>query len=179
MVINFSGQRIMHRHLFLTIVAATGAMMAAAVGGCADLKSDLPVPVSPAGVVHPEGITNPSSPDWHGNLVREFNWDLRACQECHGTAYTGGTAGVSCITCHDNGGGPENCATCHGTVNPAPPDDLAGNTERTFPGVGAHQKHVAANDGLCVECHMTPVGGIFDPQHIDSTPGVGRSSGAG
>jgi predicted CxxxxCH...CXXCH cytochrome family protein len=162
----------MHRHLLTTILAATGALLALGLLGCADLKNDLPVPASPGVVVHPEGIANPSSPDWHGNVVRQSNWNLKTCQTCHGRDYGGGTAGASCITCHDNGGGPENCATCHGTTNPAPPKDLAGNTTTNFPGVGAHQKHMTANEGLCIECHITPVGGIFDPRHIDTTPGA-------
>jgi predicted CxxxxCH...CXXCH cytochrome family protein len=155
------------------ILVAGGILLGLVLTGCADVKNnDGPAPVAPGVVVHPAGILDPASPDWHGNLARQHGWDLRLCQTCHGADYHGGTSGASCVGCHNNGGGPENCATCHGTTNPAPPKDLAGHTDRSYPGVGAHQKHISAAEGLCVECHVTPVGTIFDTRHIDVTPGA-------
>ncbi len=53
------------------------------------------------------------------------------------------------------------CTTCHGTAaNAAPPKDLAGNTARSFKGVGAHQQHLATSTWhrpvVCSSCHVVP-----------------------
>lgn len=157
----------MDRRHFLPILAAAVALALFGLAGCAELKTDLPAPVSPGVNVHPEGVTEPSSPDWHGNAIRANNWDLRECQKCHGVDYAGGTAGTSCNDCHTAPGGPENCSTCHGTTNPAPPRDLKGNTSRTAVGVGAHQAHVAYAGGLCVGCHVTPGENLFGYPHMN------------
>jgi predicted CxxxxCH...CXXCH cytochrome family protein len=103
--------------------------------------------------------------------VQANKYDLQLCQSCHGATYAGGTAGQSCNTCHNKTGGPENCTTCHGSVNAAPPKDLADHTSRTFKGVGAHQKHLSG--GLlgaavaCSECHKVPTA-VSSAGHIDT-----------
>ncbi len=47
------------------------------------------------------------------------------------------------LTCHTKPAGPENCTTCHGSTNAAPPKDLSNNTsnDRTRQS-GAHQVHL-------------------------------------
>ena len=126
--------------------------------------------------LHGRGWVDESSSNFHGTFVRSANWDMRSCQSCHGTVYDGGKVGVSCRTCHTGGAGPENCATCHGgTANPAPPRDLNKNTAATFHGVGAHQVHLLGSSvaGMvaCGECHIVP-GSVYDPGHIDTSPGA-------
>ena len=70
----------------------------------------------------------------------------------------------------------ESCNTCHGSAeNNAPPQDLAGHTETTHQGVGAHQVHVMGGEiGTpldCSACHINP--DAFDaPGHFDDTPGA-------
>lgn len=66
------------------------------------------------------------------------------------------------------GGG---CTSCHGSEqDSAPPTDLAGNTERSFSGVGAHQQHVGASDWrrtlACSNCHVVP-STVDSPGHMD------------
>jgi hypothetical protein len=49
--------------------------------GCSKLHTD--IPLAPAVTIHKEGITNPDSKNFHGNLVRLNGWDLLSCQQCH------------------------------------------------------------------------------------------------
>jgi predicted CxxxxCH...CXXCH cytochrome family protein len=125
--------------------------------------------------LHGRGWVDPSSPNFHGNAIKGANWDMRPCQTCHGANYDGGKVGVSCRTCHTDTGGPEACATCHGSTNPAPPRDLFGNTTKAARGVGAHQKHVATGTissvVRCGECHVVP-GAIYSAGHIDAGDGA-------
>jgi len=71
----------------------------------------------------------------------------------------------------DVGDAGEACDTCHGAAGqPAPPPDLAGGTDRTARGVGAHAAHLAASDRhatvRCSHCHPVP-DRIDAPGHID------------
>jgi predicted CxxxxCH...CXXCH cytochrome family protein len=65
----------------------------------------------------------------------------------------------------------EDCASCHGTENPAPPRDLAGRTETALRTVGAHQTHVLGTERsrpvACAECHLVPEQ-VLDPGHLDT-----------
>ncbi len=140
--------------------------------GCAELKDKIPAPTSSAISVHAEGWTDPASAQFHGKEISADDWDMGSCKTCHGADYSGGTAAVSCQTCHTNAGGPENCATCHGGPNsPAPPGDLAGNSTSSSPGVGAHVKHVLggalASKIWCYECHNVPTS-VYAAGHVDS-----------
>ena len=62
---------------------------------------------------------------------------------------------------------------CHGDQNTAaPPQDLAGNTETTRVGVGAHRSHLAPaptkyRKVLCQDCHQVPID-IAAPGHMDT-----------
>lgn len=150
--------------LIVTILAIIAA-------GCTDLRTTLPT-TSPGTIrVHDAGWVEKSSSNFHGRFVANAGWDMSLCQSCHGGNYDGGTVDVSCRTCHDQPGGPENCATCHGSANPAPPRDLSGNTATSARGVGAHQKHLTAGTisavSICSDCHTVPTG-LDRPGHVDS-----------
>lgn len=114
--------------------------------------------------VHKTGINDPASPNFHGRFLASNQWNLSNCKQCHGSSYSGGTQSPTCLTCHNQAGGPEACNTCHGNFNDptkiAPPKDLAGNSATTFKGVGAHANHLYTNSiGKTVECetcHKVP-----------------------
>ena len=71
------------------------------------------------------------------------------------------------------------CATCHGDPNragdkllrAAPPADLLGSTDVSYPGVGAHQIHLQASEThgavACDECHTVPEH-TESPGHADT-----------
>ena len=69
---------------------------------------------------------------------------------------------------------PENqqqCWDCHGSENyPNPPRDLEGNTDYTYPGVGAHVAHTQPGPNFsqlyCSQCHVFPTA-VDAPGHID------------
>ncbi len=114
--------------------------------------------------VHKTGINDPISANFHGKYLASQNWNLTNCQQCHGSNYSGGTQSPTCLTCHNQTGGPESCNTCHGNFNDptkiAPPKDLNGNIATTFKGVGAHEKHLYTNNVgktvPCETCHTVP-----------------------
>jgi predicted CxxxxCH...CXXCH cytochrome family protein len=136
------------------------------LSGCSELETDIAQPQFKS-TVHEEGILNSSSPNFHGNLIRENSWDMNQCQQCHGGNYNGGIVEVSCLTCHTQPAGPENCSTCHGSeTSPAPPKDLDGKTNITDRGVGAHQVHLTGKVA-CADCHKVPAA-YYDEGHIDS-----------
>lgn len=132
-----------------------------------------------------------------GGTLNEPNWtrvdgSQKECGTCHGAPPPAPhPPATDCGTCHpsmqagtntfldpsrhidgvvDLGDGT-NCVTCHGSdTNSAPPKDLAGNTERTARGVGAHRQHVGAADWRrtlsCSNCHVVP-SQQDSPGHID------------
>jgi len=124
--------------------------------------------------VHKSGITNPSSPDFHGKYLKSIYWNLSDCASCHSAAYAGGIQSPTCLTCHNQPKGPEACNTCHGNFNDpsiiAPPRDLSGNTLTTFKGVGAHANHlynnVLGNKVACETCHNVPQS-LSSAGHLD------------
>lgn len=151
-----------------------GAIVTGLLAGCAELKEDLPSPIAPGVQAHDQSWVDTSSPGFHGTAIRAKNWDMRSCQTCHGVTYAGGSVNSSCRDCHTESGGPENCATCHGSANPAPPRDLSKNTVASARGVGAHQAHLHVTitaQFRCGECHVVP-GAIYASGHIDTTPGA-------
>lgn len=121
---------------------------------------------------HGRGVSDPSSPKFHGKTIRAAGWNMQQCQSCHGVSYAGGRVNASCRDCHTGNAGPENCATCHGSLtSPAPPRDLSGNTATAARGVGAHQKHIVggttSTGTSCAECHVVP-GFVYAPGHVDT-----------
>ena len=95
------------------------------------------------------------------------------CSLCHGAVVT--ADGFADPSLHIDGRVevvPQTCDGCHGSDgNPAPPKDVAGNTETTAPGVGAHRSHVLAatwhKQIACSDCHKVPEQ-VDDAGHIDS-----------
>lgn len=143
------------------------------IAACSKLQTD--IPSAAVVVTHKEGINNPNSINFHGNIIKLNSWDMRPCQQCHASNYNGGIVKVSCLDCHTNPGGPEACNTCHGDFNDisriAPPIDISKNTVTDSAGVGAHVKHLYENHlgSLipCSTCHNVPQD-IYDPGHVDS-----------
>jgi hypothetical protein len=108
--------------------------------------------------IHPGGILNPRSPEFHGQEVAARGWDLRVCARCHGDDFAGGTSAATCRSCHDAADGPAACDTCH----PAAPV------------TAAHPAH--AGRWSCAECHVVPVR-WDDPGHVlgdDGPPAEAR-----
>lgn len=109
--------------------------------------------------LHPGGILDPASADFHGAFLAGSGWDFALCASCHGQDFTGGAAGVACTDCHTDG--PTACSTCHGDV----------------PATGAHAAHAGMGPlgraWACSECHVTPAR-WDDPGHLvgDDTPGA-------
>lgn len=80
------------------------------------------------------------------------------------------SSGASCLSRRDppRGSASDECAACHGEpsrsgdglLRSAPPRDLSGGTDSSYPGVGAHSIHLYANDTHaafeCAECHVVP-----------------------
>ncbi|MCX5747127.1 MAG: hypothetical protein NT062_32045 [Proteobacteria bacterium] len=102
--------------------------------------------------IHPVGILDPASDAFHGRELARRGYDFAICARCHGEAFDGGAAKVSCLKCHQ--AGPTACVTCH----------------RDGPTTNAHLAHKAK--GLaCATCHVVPAS--WDaPGHIvgDITP---------
>ncbi len=96
--------------------------------------------------VHPPGIADPDSPDFHAGLVVSTGYRLDTCAQCHGADFAGGLTGKSCLGCHEQG--PTACTVCHGQP----------------PATGAHQGHTRYD---CSQCHVKPasytdVGHLFN-----------------
>jgi predicted CxxxxCH...CXXCH cytochrome family protein len=142
------------------------------VTGCADLQTDI---AEPQGTTyHGPGINNPNHPNFHGNLVREVQWDMRTnCEPCHGSDLRGGNVRANCMTCHTTERGPKACNTCHGVFSDpsriAPPRDISRNIETSARGVGAHAQHlyesVIGARTPCSTCHNVPQD-IYAPGHM-------------
>jgi predicted CxxxxCH...CXXCH cytochrome family protein len=140
--------------------------------GCADLQTDITQPVSLT--FHGPGINNPNSPNFHGNLVRDVQWNMREhCEPCHGADLHGGNVGANCLNCHTTERGPKACNTCHGVFSDpsriAPPRDISKNIETSARGVGAHANHlydrVLGARTPCSTCHSLPQD-IYEPGHM-------------
>jgi predicted CxxxxCH...CXXCH cytochrome family protein len=110
-------------------------MLVMIAGGCA-VERDLS-DAEPATGVHPSGMLDAASDNFHGKELARRGYDLALCASCHGNDFTGGSAKVTCRTCHP--AGPDACETCH----------------RGGPTTGAHVVHGQANQA-CSECHVVP-----------------------
>jgi predicted CxxxxCH...CXXCH cytochrome family protein len=115
-----------------------------------------------APLVHPAGIADPSSGDFHGTLLRSTGWNFAYCQKCHGDDFAGGISGVSCLGCHSAAtSGPLGCTTCHGQP----------------PSTGAHLAHASGRVTRpydCTECHVKPAV-TTDAGHLTDANGVAKS----
>jgi predicted CxxxxCH...CXXCH cytochrome family protein len=122
------------RGILLVAVCLAGSCL---LGACAE-ERPLPDAGPPTVSVHPAGILDPVSADFHGRELERRNWDFSICASCHGADFSGGRAKVSCLQCHADG--PTACTTCHG----------AGPTSN------AHVVHREVGTLSCSECHITP-----------------------
>jgi predicted CxxxxCH...CXXCH cytochrome family protein len=115
-------------------------LAAATLGGLAACSDVRPRPDAGTTTVtvHPAGILDPASDDFHGKELQRLDWDFGICASCHGSDFTGGAAKVSCLSCHADG--PTACTTCHG----------AGPTSN------AHLVHRQVAKLDCSECHVVP-----------------------
>lgn len=137
---------------------------------------------------HSPSRGSPASPPWNADVEL-------GCTSCHGAPPTPPHPQLDdCASCHGELIAPDNrtlldksrhvdgvvdtdfdqsCTGCHGDTNPAPPRDLAGHTDPSSAGVGAHQTHVLGTERAravpCGECHVVP-DGLLDPGHLDSRP---------
>lgn len=158
------------------IIILSAILIGLFIASCSDLQTDITPP--PAVNVHTEGINTVSSPNFHGNLIKAAEWNMKQCQKCHASDYSGGYTFSSCLDCHTHPKGPESCNTCHGSfANPAriaPPRDTKGNIATTAKGVGAHALHLYDNmmgaKVECNECHIVPQN-LYDPGHLTPIPG--------
>lgn len=124
--------------------ALVWAAALAAASGCADERRP-PEGCADCGI-HPAGILDPDSSDFHGAELARRDWDFALCASCHGSDFAGGAAGVSCVECHEDG--PTSCGTCH--------------AER--PDTGSHPAHLGLTGAPpdesrawdCAECHVVP-----------------------
>ncbi len=123
---------------------------------------------------HPEGW---AEPDQHGQAAKFQDQD---CLDCHGDELTGGSADVSCDSCHPSGWRTD-CTFCHGgtaDTTGAPPRDISGETALDALSFSPHTTHVTASatHGAydCQACHDPPAQAL-SPGHFlvsDDTPGV-------
>ncbi len=143
------------------------------ISGCSDLENNI-APAEKVSV-HKQGFTSKSSSNFHGLLIKNDNWNMKDCQQCHAADFSGGLTGASCNTCHTNPGGPLACNTCHGDfADPtriAPPRDINGDTSTTIKGVGAHANHLyshtLSSKVACEDCHKVP-STVYTAGHLDS-----------
>ncbi len=158
--------------IFLFYIAVISAVLF--ISSCSKLdENDITQPQTVN--VHKPGILNKQSLNWHGNLIRDNHWNMKECQQCHASDYSGGIAGASCLNCHKNQGGPEACNTCHGDFNNiariAPPRDINRDTSTSVLGVGAHAQHLytttLGNTVSCSNCHKVPQS-LSSPGHVDT-----------
>lgn len=85
--------------LFAAALAATGAAML--LGGCGELKTDLPAPAPQKGV-HDVGWNDPASSAFHGVVLKQTGYKTTDCVSCHAKTLTGGISGQSCYSCHES-----------------------------------------------------------------------------
>jgi predicted CxxxxCH...CXXCH cytochrome family protein len=129
-----------------------GWWLVLAAAACADSRppDGTPCPGGECVRVHPSGIADPSSPDFHGALVAQLGWSFDSCVKCHGADFAGGTSRVSCLGCHASG--PTSCTGCH-----AQP-----------PSSGAHAAH--SPRFACATCHVVPAA-YTDAGHLKRADG--------
>jgi predicted CxxxxCH...CXXCH cytochrome family protein len=103
------------------------------IAGCADLKNQIPNPVTPTSIVHSTGWVDTSGHGaGHGLALQQQNWNATSCKSCHGGSYSGGTSGVSCFTCH-----------------PAAPHDALFGADST-----KHGSYLKAKQWVATECQL-------------------------
>jgi len=167
----------------VTRSTALAGLLSALLLACSDAREQQGAP----GGVHPAGIAEPRSENFHGTSLRARHWspmldknDDEACGRCHdgvasqpdGVRFAApGTP--SCTSCHKEG--ILGCTTCHGDGKVT----------------GSHGKHVVDVGLACTTCHQLPgaavIGGthgngvvdlVFDPTRVAPGASYDRASGA-
>jgi predicted CxxxxCH...CXXCH cytochrome family protein len=147
--------RFQNLKLFGFVFLTAGAAISLLAFGCSARKSrPTQLRIHPIGWLadHPAVILS-------NNLQPEYGL---GCKSCHGEDYTGGTAEVSCVGCHNQR--LDVCVGCHGgyagDYSGAPPYSLAHDSNFSDRGVGGHPAMVkgsvffAGTD--CQTCHAKP-----------------------
>jgi predicted CxxxxCH...CXXCH cytochrome family protein len=106
--------------------------------------------------VHAPGILDPTSPNFHPLVLERLNWSFPLCASCHGSDFSGGVSGVSCLGCHRDG--PTACATCHGTGPTSFAHTIHASPRVMFgPIAGPVVGGLPGGGGVtCGECHIVP-----------------------
>lgn len=125
------------------VAASTGALLRAWVVECELRYSDTPL--------HPPGLLDPRSSDFHARVWRESGYSDTECRDCHGSLTSGRGDAPACTTCH--AGGESACSTCHAQIE----------------NQGAHRVHLQGGAlGLrydCTLCHEVP-SALRSPGHV-------------
>ncbi|MCC7262100.1 MAG: hypothetical protein IT369_06220, partial [Candidatus Latescibacteria bacterium] len=114
------------------------------------------------GAIHPAGWAEVATGRFlHAEELRKSGGNTIACQSCHGADYTGGSAGVSCLSCHTD--------PAKGTIHPAGWADAATsqflhaaalrqNGNNTSSCQGCHGADYAGGSAgvSCLACHSNP-----------------------
>lgn len=134
--------------------------------GCSKLKENIPTTIDG---IHGKGVLDTLSNNFHGNLVKQKNYNLKTCQKCHGSNYRYISNAKSCFDCHTSTSGPEACNVCHGfTGDTIYKPMYLGNTDSL--GDGYHKSHLMdstiSKPVECIECHTIPTN-VFESNHID------------
>lgn len=116
-------------------------------GGVAEIGCNIPN-CHPTIGVHKEGITNPTSENFHAKFLKINNTGMAKCTQCHGDHFSGGLASPTCVDCHSGIGVHKS-----GFLNPGSPD--------------FHGKFIEAknwNLEECSQCHNSDYsGGLVSP----------------
>jgi predicted CxxxxCH...CXXCH cytochrome family protein len=165
------------------------ALSAAPLGwGCSEVRTD-EAQAAPNEGIHPAGMADPCSPNFHGTLLKTGSWqpmmnpdDPHACGRCHdgtpvrvpGVSFPAPGA-PSCTSCHKEPGGVLACTTCHGDGRSYPPNESC-----FFPkdakDAPIHTAHVQPSEAktsglLCSTCHPVPgpdvIGGLHGNGSVD------------
>ncbi len=172
---------------FGALAAARGAQPAWDGSGCSDVAchggGHVGAPAGAFGAGATMGGTN-HAPSW-----TTVNGTQAACGTCHGLPPPAPhPARTDCNACHGDviaadgtfvdgskhvdGKVDVSCNACHGDADsPAPPQDLNGDVDTAFTGVGAHRSHIFGNELhapiACSECHRVPAN-VDNPGHRDT-----------
>lgn len=142
---------------------------------CSDCHASFP---------HPAGWIAPGTAQSHGAYLKTRSWNVAECASCHGSAFAGGTSGVSCYTCHSSfphsagwntppagdfhgefiaaaGWDMRSCRTCHGEDYTGGSSELSCRTCHNGP----------AGPENCTTCH----GGVNNAPPRDLDGGTARS----
>ncbi len=140
--------------------------------------SDCSAPDTGANTFHVSGYADAGL---HG---MDAKYQALVCIDCHGSDLTGGSAGVSCDSCHETNWRTD-CVFCHGgtdNTTGAPPVDIDNlTTSLSFPEHTNHLDRTIHPEWDCVQCHVKPTD-VLSSGHLfvgDATAGVAEVTFSG